>query len=115
MSFNYVSITIDIWMSDSNIAFITVMIHFIFECKLHAYDLSTKDIYGSHTGADMVNVLRLIMTIWNVTHKILAEVFDYGANIKNAVSEHIEKLHHPCVSHILYLSKKLSIVLKKSR
>lgn len=48
---------------------------------------------------------------------------DSGANIKNAINEHLHKCHHPCVAHTLNLSvneslnknDSLSSILKKCR
>lgn len=88
------AITTDIWISDSNIGYITLTAHFIFNDTLNAHVLATKDIYCSHTGENIANIVRLIWTEWNVIDKIVAVVSDNGANIKNAISAHLQKHHH---------------------
>ncbi|CAH1958581.1 unnamed protein product [Acanthoscelides obtectus] len=39
-------------------------------------------------------------------NQVVAIVWDNGANIKNAVTEHLRRPHHPCVAHTLNLITK---------
>ena len=45
----HVSVIIDIWISDSNKAHITVTCHFIFDDNLYSPVLATKVVYDSYT------------------------------------------------------------------
>jgi len=40
-----------------------------------------------------------ILIEWGILDKIVTIVSDNGANIKNAINEHLNKYHHPCVTH----------------
>lgn len=44
----HVSVTIDIWASDSNRGYISVTLHFVLNNKFHKF--TTEEIIGSHTG-----------------------------------------------------------------
>ncbi|KAF0750973.1 zinc finger BED domain-containing protein 1-like, partial [Aphis craccivora] len=77
---NDVSITTDMWTSDSTKSYITVTCHFIYNDNLYSPVIATKEVCE--------------ITI----------VSDSEANIKNAINEHLKKYHHPCVAHTLNLS-----------
>jgi hypothetical protein len=53
-SVNNVSITTDLWTSDSNRAYLTVTGHFIFNDRLYSPFLSTREIIKIHTGANLL-------------------------------------------------------------
>lgn len=99
----HVGITTDIWSSDSNKSFITVTCHFIYNGEQKNVVLETKEIPGSHTGIAIANSLQEVFNKWSISEKITAIVTDNGANIKNAVSEQLNKTHVPCVAHTLNL------------
>lgn len=99
-----VSITTDIWTSDSNKGYLTVTVHFIFDGKMWSRVLATEEICGAHTGENISKHLSSISNKWNILNKITGVVTDNGANIKNAIHEHLKKHHHPCVAHTLNLS-----------
>lgn len=99
-----VSITTDIWTSDSNRSYITVTCHFIHQYQFHSHTLSTEEIPGKHTGEHISTVLEKIFCKWNILQKITTIVSDNGSNIKCAIIEFLKKRHHPCVAHTLNLS-----------
>ncbi|KAL4153182.1 hypothetical protein QTP88_001015 [Uroleucon formosanum] len=98
------SITTDMWTSDSNKSYITVTCHFIFDNHLYSPVLTTREVFDSHTGLNIATTLKNIFNEWGITNKIVTIVSDNGSNIKNAINEHLLKYHHPCVAHTLNLS-----------
>lgn len=118
-----ITVTTDIWTSDSNVAYITVTGHFIFKDELWARVLATRDLPGSHTSENIAIALNSIFNEWNIDNKIMTVVSDNGANIKKAIGDNLQKFHHPCVAHTLNLSvteaisknERLSAILKKCR
>jgi len=99
-----VSVTTDMWTSDSNKAYITVTCHFIFDDILYSPVLATREVHDSHTGENIAASLRLIFNEWEIGNKIVTVVSDNGANIKSAINQYLKKHHHPCVAHTLNLS-----------
>lgn len=49
-----IAITSEMWTSDSNIAYISVTSHFIFNEEMRSQVLSTKEIAGSHNVGKML-------------------------------------------------------------
>eukprot|EP00102_Acyrthosiphon_pisum_P014611 XP_008184752.1 PREDICTED: zinc finger BED domain-containing protein 1-like [Acyrthosiphon pisum] len=101
---NDVSVTTGMWTSDSTKSYITVTCHFIYNDNLYSPVIATREVCDSHTGENIASALSYIFNEWNITHKIVTIVSDSGANIKNAINEHLKKYHHPCVAHTLNLS-----------
>ncbi|XP_025412696.1 zinc finger BED domain-containing protein 1-like [Sipha flava] len=60
-SVNNVSITTDMWTSDSNRAYLTVTGHFIFNDRLYSPNLSTREIIKIHTGANIATSISAIL------------------------------------------------------
>lgn len=56
-----------------------------------------------HTGVNIASVLSKIFMEWEIESKIVTVVSDNGANIKNAIHEHLKKRQHPCIAHTLNL------------
>lgn len=123
LNVNDLSITTDMWTSDSNKSYITVTCHFIFDDQLYSPVIATKDVSDRHTGQNIAATLTNIFNEWNIANKIITVVSDNGSNIKNAINEHLLKHHHPCVAHTLNLSINEAIngnsdinqILKKCR
>jgi len=101
---NDLSITTDMWTSDSNKSYITVTCHFIFDDQFFSPVIATKGVSDRHTGQNIAATLTNIFNEWNIANKIITVVSDNGSNIKNAINEHLLKHHHPCVAHTLNLS-----------
>lgn len=99
----YVSVTTDIWTSDSNRAYISVTCHFTFNNKIMNSVLNVKEIPEAHTGQNIASALLDCFNEWGINEKIVTIVSDNGANIKNAIVQHLQKRHHPCVAHTLNL------------
>ncbi|XP_050305078.1 E3 SUMO-protein ligase ZBED1-like [Anthonomus grandis grandis] len=120
---NYVSVTTDIWTSDSNIAYVSLTCHFSYKDKLNSQVLSTDEISGSHTGENIGHTLKKILNEWGIIDKVVTIVSDNGSNIKNAVNVHLKKHNHPCVAHTLNLcvtdsikeNEDFSLICSKSR
>lgn len=122
-SINNVSITTDMWTSDSNRVYLTVTCHFIYNDCLYSLVLATREIIKIHTGANIATSISDILIEWGILDKIVTIVSDNGSNIKNAINEYLCKYHHPCVAHTLNLivndaissNEELLNVLKKCR
>ncbi|CAH0563164.1 unnamed protein product [Brassicogethes aeneus] len=120
---NHVAIKTDMWSSDSNKSYITVTCHIIYQNRFISRVLATEEITVSHTGKNIANAISNIFETWGISDKVVTIVFDSGANIKNAINEHLHKYHHPCIAHTLNLSVNeslnnneiLNVILKKSR
>lgn len=102
-SVKYLSITTDIWTSDNNKAYISATSHFIYNNELISSVLTTKEIPQQHTGVNIATSLSECFEEWGIQNKIVTIVSDNGANVKNAVTEHLQIRHHPCVAHTLNL------------
>ncbi|CAG9840810.1 unnamed protein product [Diabrotica balteata] len=105
----HVSVTTDIWTSGSTKAFLTLTCHFIHNDKLWNTVLATEEFSERHTGENTANMLKSMFEVWNIDKKIVAVVSDNGANIKNAIIEHLNLRHHACVAHTLNLSVQEAI------
>lgn len=99
----YVSITTDIWTSDSNRAYMSVTSHFTFNNKIMNCVLNVKEIPVAHTGQNISSALLDCFNEWGINEKIVTIVSDNGANVKSAIVQHLQKRHHPCVAHTLNL------------
>jgi len=100
---NDVSITTDMWISDSTKSYITVTFYFIYNDNLYLPVIVNREVCESHTGENIASALLYIFNEWNITDKIVTIVSDSGANIKNAINEHLKKYHHLCVAHTFNL------------
>lgn len=93
----YVSLTTNIWQSDSNMSYLSITCHFV-----HARVLSAKEMtLGHHTGKNIACDIQGIIEEWEIDGKIVTIVSDNGA-----ITEHKRKHHHPCVAHTLNLIMK---------
>lgn len=119
----YVSVTTDIWTSDSNKSYISVTCHFVNKNLLISQVLSTDEIVGPHTAENIGNILNKVFGDWEINDKVVTVVSDNGSNIKCAINEFLKKHHHPCVAHTLNLcvndslkaNEALMTILKKCR
>lgn len=120
---NYVSVTTDIWTSDSNKAYISLTCHFVYNDKLRSQVLSTNEILGAHTGKNIGDAINVILNDWEIADKVVTFVSDNGSNIKCAINQYIQKHHHPCVAHTLNVcvtdsikeNETFNLILKKCR
>lgn len=58
---NDVSITTDMWTSDSTKSYITVTCHFIYNDNLYSPVIATKEVCESHTGENIASYILLII------------------------------------------------------
>lgn len=118
-----VSITTDMWSSDSNRSFLTVTIHFISDFKMHSSVLSTHEIISDHSGLNISEAIKSILDKWEINEKVVTVVTDNAKNMKKAVINDLKITHHPCVAHTLNLlvqdaikdNAKLNELLTKCR
>lgn len=75
----HISLTSDIWMSDSNKSFVSVTAHFIQESKLRSIVICTSEIGETHTAENIANVIRQILDEWQINSKIVTIVTDNAA------------------------------------
>lgn len=80
----HLSVTTDIWTSDSNRAYISVTIHFIYNDQLYSNNVATREIFGSHTGENIGNTLTTIFNEWKIYNKVITVVSDNASNIKKS-------------------------------
>lgn len=105
----FISITTDMWSSDSNKAYITVTAHFIHDYEMKSLALATEEIPITHTSLNIGTAISNILNEWKIHEKVVTVVTDNAANMKSAVTEQLKKHHHPCVAHTLNLSVQESI------
>lgn len=97
------SITTDMWSSDSNRSFLTVTAHFISDFQIHSSVLSTQEIITDHSAPNISEAINNILDKWEINEKVVTVVTDNAANMKKAVINDLKKPHHPCVAHTLNL------------
>lgn len=72
-SISNVSITTDMWTSDSNKACLTVTCHFIYNDRLYSPVLATRAIIKVHTGANIATSISDILIDWGILDKITTD------------------------------------------
>ena len=98
-----VSLTSDIWSSRRSQGYLTITAHFITpNWELKSCVLSTERILGAHTGENIAECIKVVMTQWNIVNKVFAMVSDNAANMKKAV-DMLNLKHVPCFAHTLHL------------
>ncbi|XP_072400539.1 E3 SUMO-protein ligase ZBED1-like [Diabrotica undecimpunctata] len=106
-STDYVSVTVDMWTSDTNTSYVTVTCHFIFNKTIYNAVLATREMKDvHHTGENIADVLIKIFNEWGIEKKVVTVISDNGANIKKAINDYLRMYHHPCVAHTLNLTVK---------
>ncbi|CAH2104773.1 unnamed protein product [Euphydryas editha] len=98
-----IAITTDMWISDSNKCYLTVTAHFIFNSKIYARTLTTIEVKDAHSSAVIANVLQAALEKWRILDKVVTIVTDNASNMKNAISNFLNKRNHYCVAHTLNL------------
>ena len=62
--------------------------------------LSSKEVFGSHTAQNIATELKKnIFDERSIFNKMVTIVRDNGANIKKAISDILQRHHHPSVAH----------------
>lgn len=107
-SIEHISITTDMWSSDSNRSFLTVTGHFISDFKMHSPVLSTEEITSDHSAVSILQAITKILDKWQINKKVFTAVTDNAANMKKAVNN-LKKTHHPCIAHTLNLTVQEAI------
>lgn len=101
----YISLSISIWQSNSNVSYISSTAHFIHKNVFHSRILSTNELISrGHTEKSLAINLHNVLKEYDIdVHQVVAIVSDVGVNTKKAVSEHLQKPHYSCVIHTLNL------------
>ncbi|XP_046666815.1 E3 SUMO-protein ligase ZBED1-like [Homalodisca vitripennis] len=97
------SLTTNLWSSESNKFFITITAHFIYDFKSYSVILATEEIKKAHTGENIAEAIRNILEKFRVTDKVITVVTDNAENMRKAISKDLNMHHHPCVAHTLNL------------
>lgn len=102
------SITTDMWTSDSGKAYLSVTVHFVYGSILQSFTLSTTEIAKDHTSNNITDALKSIFTEWGILDKIVACVTDNASTMKKAIAD-LQKRNIFCIAHTLNLAVKDSI------
>lgn len=100
-----VSVTTDMWTSDSGRAYLSVTVHFVNESRLQSFTLSTIEMSKEHNAENISAALKSITTEWGIFDKIVACVTDNASTMKKAISD-IQKRNIYCMAHTLNLAVK---------
>lgn len=119
----HMSITTDIWTSDTNKSFLSVTSHFLFDNVLSSRTLNAAELPDRHTGEHISQRLENIFCEWDIKYRVTTIVADNASNVKSAVEKLQLYNYHPCLAHTLNLTVKESIsksddintVIEKSR
>lgn len=109
-SVSHLSITSDLWTSDSSKCYITITGHFVWEFQLKSCILGTEEVTVNHTALNIGEaIIKILSKFPGSLSKTSVVVTDNAANIKKAVTDCLKKIHHPCVAHTLNLSVQEAI------
>lgn len=95
------SVTTDMWSSDSNKSFLTVTVHFISDFKLHSSVLSTHEVNSDHSSLNISEAIKTVLDKWEINEKVVTVVTDNAKNMKKAVKDDLKK---PIIHALLILS-----------
>jgi hypothetical protein len=112
------SFTIDAWTSRTNLAFMSVTIHWITDTwDLKEQTLDFSKLKGSHTGANLANVFNSVLEDFNISpQRFLSMTTDNASNNKTMMEELKLKFEMkgvsicpeqnwiPCVAHTINLA-----------
>lgn len=99
----FVSITTDMWTSNSTESFVAVTAHFVTQqWQLKTLLLNCVRFEGSHTSENIKSGVLDVCTEWGIQQKVQAIVTDNARNMIRAV-ELLEFKHWPCFAHTLNL------------
>lgn len=104
----YISLSISIWQCNNNNVSFTA--HFVHKNILHLRILSTNEIKSEqHTEKNLALQIRKLLNEYDINdNQIVAIVSDAGVNVKQAVTEHLQKPYHQCTKHTLdFIAKEL--------
>lgn len=78
---DYISLTTDLWTSDSSKSYMTLKIHFIHDNKFKTLTLSTREVKDAHTSENLALEMKDILET-DILDKIICVTTDNAANIK---------------------------------
>ena len=98
-----VGLTTDLWTSNANEGYITLTAQYISPKWVQATKvLATRHMKARHTGVDIANEIRNVMTEYNI-QDVMAICTDNAGNMKVACQE-IDFKRIPCFAHTLQLA-----------
>jgi len=100
------------WSSRATHSYISFTLHYINEeYQLKHYLLETKEFTESHTGDNIAEEMRNIISEWELgSVDLIAATTDNVSNIK-ATLQSLQCLHMPCFSHVLNLAVEKAILV----
>ncbi|CAH1104318.1 unnamed protein product [Psylliodes chrysocephalus] len=99
---SYVALTTDAWTCTfTTESYLTLTCHFI-NSDLQSCILETKKIEGSHTAANLANIIEEILQEWKLCDKVICIITDNAANM-TAMCNILKKPHIGCFAHTINL------------
>ncbi|XP_078442307.1 putative transcriptional regulator tpeD [Wolffia australiana] len=119
-----VSLTVDAWTSQNNIALLGITAHWIDNnLKLCELLLGLRQIKGSHSGSNLATIIVEVAYHHGIESKICAITTDNASNNKTMIASVVDQLktinpqftmdrHVPCFAHVLNLvvQAKLKVI-----
>ncbi|XP_026484617.2 E3 SUMO-protein ligase ZBED1-like [Vanessa tameamea] len=102
------SLTTDVWTSNSMESYITITVHFFYRDDLKSCVLTTTLLTESHTADHLKDVVHQIFTEWEIRDKVICITTDNGANIVKMVRL-LGLRSMPCFAHTLNLVVEYSL------
>ncbi|KAJ8351975.1 hypothetical protein SKAU_G00234510 [Synaphobranchus kaupii] len=102
----HVCLTVDFWTSIAMDTYVVVVCHFLdADWNMKTWVLESREVAGSHTSENIVDLLSLIENEWELKGKVVCYVTDNAANIVKAVKE-MGVGHVRSAAHTLELTGK---------
>ena len=81
--------------------------------KIKHYCLMTKEVTETHSAENLAEELRQGIDEWDLSDKLYAITTDNCKNIVNAVVDHLNVLHIPCIGHTLQLGVQKAFTINR--
>ncbi|KAF7286699.1 hypothetical protein GWI33_004325 [Rhynchophorus ferrugineus] len=119
----YVSVTTDLWISDTTNHYVTVSVHFLENSELRSNVLQTNEVRGNQNSSEIAEELQDIFNNWNINDKIVTVVSDNSENIKSSIIDYLQRDYIPCLAQALNVSVNeglnqngdLNLIIEKCR
>ena len=107
-----VGVTTDGWTSRATKSYITYTVHYVKNFELVTKVLETSEFHMSHTGENLGEELRNILTKWKIAEKIRIITVDNAANMNVACRTAGIGMRMPCLAHTLNLASNRTLEIK---